>query len=171
MFNQLCYWNRRHSNFHQNRKLFQVPTTCFYAISEWKMPNPGEITECFSCVSQFWDEGGFRWLPFISPASGAAKFFIPDKLCLFNGRHLLLLQMFFDVRCPGPDLSTLDGRQSLSHLICVNTTVLCSGMVLKLCLRPFLKRWSWARFMCARARSAVEAAMVKWVSGMFFNVL
>lgn len=54
----------------------------------------------------------------------------------FNGRHLLLLQMYFDIRCPAPDLSTLDGRQSLSHLICVNTTVPCSGMVLKLCLRP-----------------------------------
>lgn len=60
--------------------------------------------------------------------------------CVFlYGRHLLLLQMFFDVRCPGPDLNTLDGRQSLSHLICVNTTVPCSGMVLKLCLRPFEK--------------------------------
>lgn len=103
------------------------------------MPNPGETTECFSLVSQFWAEGGFRWLPFISPAPGAAKFFIPDKLCCFNGRHLLLLQMHFDIRCLDPDLSMRDGRQSLSRLICVKTAIRCSGMVLKLCLRPFEK--------------------------------
>lgn len=137
------------------------------------MPNPEETTECFSCVSQFWDEGGFRWLPFISPAPGAA-----NSSYLTNCVFFLMADTFCYFRC----ILTLDARAQIwanlmdtkvYHVWFVWTQPFRARAWFWNCAWGHLKRWSCARFMCAWARSAggVETAMVKRVSVVFFIVL